>query len=72
MQIKYCGDTPFYIILTFVKKSFRIGSGITVKTSWVGGKSENLMPGYFANGLGFTVVLKAKLELKIQFLKKVS
>ena len=63
---------PFLHYINICKIFFGIGSGVAVKTSWVGGKSENLMPGYFANGLGFTVVLEAKLELKIQFLKKVS
>ena len=62
---------PFLHYINICKTCFRTGSGVTVKTSWVGGKSENLMPGYFANGLVFTVVLEAKLEMKIQFGKKV-
>ena len=39
------------------KICYRISSYITVKASWVGGKTEILMPVHFADGLGFTVVL---------------
>ena len=39
------------------KTSYRTGSNITVKTSWLGGKTENSVPVYSRDSLGFTVVL---------------
>ena len=57
-------------MLTFVKLAIELVGHETVKPSWVAGKTENLMPVYSADGIGFTVVLYAKLELEIQFVKK--
>ena len=51
-------------MLVFVK--------FAVKTSWVGSNTDIFMPVYSAGGLGFTVVLWAKLELRIEFMKKIS
>ena len=55
---------PFLNYGNICKICYRIGSwvGITVKASLVGGKTENFMPVYSADGLGFTVVMQAKIR----------
>ena len=55
-------------MLTFCKTCYRIGSSITVKSSWVGGKTENLMSVYSADGLCFFILWKKfdiQLKLKV-------
>ena len=44
---------------------------MTVKTSWVGGNTDIFIPIYSADSIHFTVALKAKLELRTDFVKKV-
>ena len=44
---------------------------MTVKTSWIGGNTDIFMPIYSADCIHFTVELLAKLELRIEFVKKV-
>ena len=46
---KYCGLYPFLNYVNVCKIFYRIGSAITVKISWVGGSSADV--------LRFTVVL---------------
>ena len=61
-------------MLTF-KIHCRIGSAKTVKTSWVSGNidlSNIFIPICSADGLGFTIALQAKVELRIHFKKKLS
>ena len=48
---------PFLNHVSICKICYRIGSAITLKTSWVGYKTENLMPVTTAAGLGLTVGL---------------
>ena len=51
---------PFLNYGNICKICYRIGSwvkAITVKASLVGGKTENFMPVYSADGLGFTMVM---------------
>ena len=37
------------------------------KTGWIGGNTDFLVPIFYAEGLGFALVLYAKLKLDIQF-----
>ena len=51
------GLYPFLNYVNICKICSGTGSAITLKTSSVGSKTENLRPVYSVNGLGFTVVL---------------
>ena len=61
---------PFLNYVNIGKKFNKIGSAITLKTSYVGGKTENLMTWYSTDGLSFKIARSAKLALWIQFVKK--
>ena len=58
-------------MLIFVKFAVEMVA-VSVKTSWIGGNTDIFIPIYSADGLGFTVALWAKLELRIELIKKVS
>ena len=44
---------------------------VVVKNGWESGDKDSFMPKFSAGDLGFAVALWEKLELEIQFLKKV-
>ena len=44
---------PFLNYVNICKNCFKIGSAATLKTSYVGGKTENLMTWYSTDGLKF-------------------
>ena len=58
-------------IATYLLNLLEIGSTIAVKIGLLGGNADTFMPIFFADVLGFAPVIKAKLELEIEFVENV-